>query len=175
MSITDVKPIQLTPEEATLREQMEAEFARETGYTGKAAHKLFKLLQSRRAIPQVRIDDFTKAFIGGYGKSHCDIFVESGCSGDAIFEHRHFVPFLRYFIQGPALPADTIEGFRKILVEDAGTAGMVMNQLCRFVRAETRRLHLSQGIAREEFWRLAKEVGYEHAGTIYDAARSAGT
>jgi hypothetical protein len=54
-------------------------------------------------------------------------------------------------------PASTVEGFRKILI---GTSGMVMDQLCKFVRAETRRLGLERGTAREEFWRLAQEAGY---------------
>lgn len=39
-------------------------------------------------------------------------------------------------MHGPALPADTIEGFRKIIIEDVGTSNMVMDQLCKFVRAE---------------------------------------
>jgi hypothetical protein len=50
----------------------------------------------------------------------------------------------------------------------------VMDQLCKFVRAETRRLGLERGVAREEFWRLAQEVGYLHTATIRDAAGGAG-
>ena len=76
-------------------------------------------------------------------------------------------------MDGPALPPNTIEGFRKILIEDSGTSGMVMDQLCKFVRSETRRLGLEKGIAREEFWRLAQELGYAQAGAIRDAAGSA--
>ena len=90
------------------------------------------------------------------------------------FSDPNFVKYLRYFIAGPALPAITIEGFRKILIEDSGTSGMVMDQLCKFVRAETRRLRLERAVAREEFWRLAQEVGYLHAATVRDAAGSAG-
>ena len=76
-------------------------------------------------------------------------------------------------MNGPALPADTIEGFRKIMIEDSGTSNMVMDQLCKFVRAETRRLKLERDVAREEFWRLAQEVGYAQAATIREAAASA--
>jgi hypothetical protein len=174
MNVAEVKPIDLTPDEAALRQEMEAEFSRGSCYSGKAARSLLKSLQNRAVIPQARVRDFTEPFPGGRGKSHKDIFEKNGCRGDAIVEHPHFVSYLRYFMNGPALPADTIDGFRRILIEDAGTSNMVMDQLCKFVRAETRRLKLERDIAREEFWRLAQEVGYAHAATIRDAAASAG-
>jgi hypothetical protein len=171
MNVPEIKPLQLTPEEAALRQQMEAELSSGSGYTGKAARSLLESLLTRDAIPEVRRHYFTEPFPGGRGKSHQDMF---GCLGDAIFEHPNFVRYLRYFMDGPALPVETIEGFRNILIEDYGTSGMVMDQLCRFVRAETRRLRLERGLAREEFWKLAQEVGYFHADTIRSAAGSAG-
>ena len=174
MDVPEIKPVELTPEEIALRQQMEAELAGGRPYSGKAAHSLVKSLLARRAIPQVRINDFTEPFPGGRGKSHRDVFEGNGCRGDAIFQHPHFVEYLRYCMDGPALPVNTIEGFRKILIEDSGTSGMVMDQLCRFVRAETRRLGLERGAAREEFWRLAQETAYFHATIVRDAAGSAG-
>jgi hypothetical protein len=173
MNVPEVKPIELTPGEAALRQEMEAEFSRGSSYSGKAARSLLKSLQNRETIPQARVRDFTEPFPGGRGKSHKDVFEKNGCREDAIAEHPHFVSYLRYFMNGPALPADTIEGFRKIMIEDSGTSNMVMDQLCKFVRAETRRLKLERDVAREEFWRLAQEVGYVHAATIRDAAASA--
>jgi hypothetical protein len=174
MNVPEVKPIELTPEEAVLHQQMEAEFSGTRPYLGKAAHALLKSLHARGVIPEARVRDFTEPFPGGHGKSHKDVFEKSSRRGDAIAEDPNFVKYLRYFIAGPALPPVTIEGFRKILVEDSGTSGMVMDQLCKFVRAETRRLKLERHLAREEFWRLAQEVGYLHAATVRDAAGSAG-
>jgi hypothetical protein len=176
MNIPEVKPIQLTAEEAALRHQMETEFLKSPGkgpYTRKAAHQLYNSLRTRDAIPQARLDSFFKPFPGGRGKSHWDVFEKNGCSGDAIFEHPHFVAYLQYFMNGPALPVSTIEGFRKILIDDSGTSSMIMDQLRRFVRAETRRLRLERGTAKEEFWRLSQEVGCPRAGNIRDAAGSA--
>jgi hypothetical protein len=173
MTVPEINSVPLTPEEAALRQQMEAELSGGGTYAGKAAHQLMTLLRARNAIPDVRIRNFTEPFPGGRGKSHQDVFVRNGCRGEAIFKHPHFVPYLRYFMDGPALPATTIEGFRRILIDDSGTSGMVMDQLCRFVRAEARRLGLERSVAREEFWRLAEEVEYFHAGTIRDAAGSA--
>ena len=174
MNVAEVKPIDLTPDEAALRQEMEAEFSRGSCYSGKAARSLLKSLHSRGGIPEARIRDFTEPFPGGHGKSHKEIFEIKGRQGNAIVEDGNFVKYLRYFIDGPALPPVTIEGFRKILIEDSGTSGMVMDQLCKFVRAETRRLRLERAVAREEFWRLAQEVGYLHAATVRDAAGSAG-
>jgi len=174
MHVPEVKPIQLMPEEIELRQQIEAEFSGKNPYTGKAASRLMKSLGNRRAIPKIRIRDFTEPYPGGHGKSHQDRFEEKGCQGDAIFEHPHFVAYLRYFIDGPALPVNTIEGFRQILIEDVGTSGMVMNQLRKFVRAEVRKLGLDRTTAREEFLRLAKEADYRYPDTIREAAGSAG-
>jgi hypothetical protein len=171
--IPEVKPIQLNQEEVTLRKQMEAEYSGGDIYSGKAARRLLELLNARSAIPEVRVRDFTAPFPGGRKKSHKDVFENNGCRGDAIFEHPHFVTYLLYFMDGPALPADTIERFRQILIEDSGTSGMVKDQLCKFVRAETRKLGLERGKAREEFWRLAQEVGYVHAAAIREAAGTA--
>lgn len=171
MSVPEIKPVQLSPEEAVLRKQMDAELLSSSRYSGKAAHGLMNSLLNRRAIPKARLRDFTDPFPGGRGKSHRDNF---GFGGNAIYERPQFVTYLRYFMDGPALPASTIEGFRDILIEDAGTNGMVMDQLCRFVRAETRRLGLGRSVAREEFWRLAQEIGYPHAETIRRVAGSAG-
>ena len=173
MNVPEIKPVQLTPEEAVLRKQMESELVGTSRYSGEAAFKLMKSLLARHAIPEVRIHTFTKPFPGGRGKSHKDVFEKNGCRGEAIFKHPHFVAYLKYFIDGPALPITTIEGFRKILVEDSGTSGMIMDQLCIFVRADVRKLTLDPGQAREEFWRLAVEVGYSHADTIRNAAGSA--
>lgn len=168
MELPEVKPIALDPKEAMLLKQVEEEFSRTSGYTGKAASELFKSLQTRHAIPPARLDYFIKPFPGGRGKSHRDFFAR----GESLFEDPNFVSYLRYFIEGPALPTNTIEGFRRILIDNLGATGMVMNQLCAFVRQETRRLRLERHTAREEFWKLAQEVAYPHADAVRNAAAS---
>ncbi len=60
------------------------------------------------------------------------------------------------------------------MIDDIGTSGEVMDQLCKFVRNETRKLRLDRGTARDEFWKLAQEAGYDNAKTIRDAAGNAG-
>lgn len=174
MDVPEIKPIHLTPEEVELQRQMRDEFEHTRPYTGQYARRLLESLKNRNAIPQARIDYFTKPFPGGNGKSHLDVFKKNDRSGKSTVEHGGFIKYLSYFINGPALPASTIEGFRKIMIDDLGTSGMVMDQLCKFVRAETRNLRLDRGTARDEFWKLAIEAGYDHAETIREAAASAG-
>jgi hypothetical protein len=170
--VPEIKPVELYPEEVDLFKQMEAEFSKSSGYTGQAASRLMESLRTRKAIPAARIHYFTKPYPGGRGKSHQDV-LRSGSYRDNMFTSPYFVKYLRYFIKGPDLPTATIEGFRKILSEDLGTSGMIMDQLCTFVRAEVRKLRLDSTTARDEFWKLAKEVGYSHAETIRNAAGSA--
>lgn len=170
--VPEIKPVELTPEEVDLFKQMETEFSKSSGYTGEAASRLMESLRTRRAIPEVRIRYLTEPYAGGRGKSHQDD-LKSGSWRNNMFKSPHFVKCLRYFIYGPALPPATIEGFRKILIEDLGTSGEIMNQLCKFVRAEVRKLRLDRTTAKDEFWKLATEAGYSHAETIRNAAGSA--
>lgn len=57
-------------------------------------------------------------------------------SGRAILEDPNFLKYLRYFLFGPDLPADTINRFRQVLIDEAGTSGMILDALCPCVRAE---------------------------------------
>ena len=50
-------------------------------------------------------------------------FENNGRDGNAIVEHPSFVSYLRYFMDGPALPVSTIDGFRTILIEGVWTSG----------------------------------------------------
>lgn len=170
--VPEIKPVELTPEEIDLFKKMKADVSKSSGYTGEAASRLMESLRTRKAIPEARIRYFTKPYPGGRGKSHQDVF-RSGSYRDNMFKSPHFVKYLRYFIHGPDLPSATIEGFRNILIEDLGTSGEIMDQLCTFVRGEVRKLRLDSTTARDEFWKLAKEVGYFHADTIRNAAGSA--
>jgi hypothetical protein len=175
MDVPEIKPIQLTPAEADLRRQMEDEFEKRGGYTGQYAERLFRSLYNRRAIPEIRLEQINKPQPGGRSrKSYLLRMEEHGYSIHDIVKDWSFVDRLRYFINGPSLPQSTIEGFRKIMTDDAGTSGEVMDQLCRFVRAETRKLRLSRAEARDEFWKLAKEAGYDMAEIIRESAGAAG-
>jgi hypothetical protein len=142
---------------------------------GDAAVRLVESLQEREAIPHLRLAYFTDPDlnIGGHGRSRRQVFERNGCCGRAILEHPHFVPYLRYFVEGPLLPPPTIEGFVRIVREDLGSSGQVMSQLQSYARAEARRLDDRYDVP-EELFKLALECGVERfAGAIRRAALSA--
>lgn len=123
-----------------------------------AMGQLAESLLHRKAIPAVRLDYFMKPEmnIGGHGKSRKQVFEGNGTTGEKILRHGNFARHLRYFIYGPRLPDDTIEGFRKIIAEDKGTSGEALNQLTAFVRTEVRQKRLDQ--RHEEFFKLVHEL-----------------
>jgi hypothetical protein len=138
---------------------------------------LTHLLLERDAIPDVRIRYFDdpKLNVGGHGKSRHAIFVGNGCRGDDVFRSPHFFKYLRYFVLGPDLPADVIAGFRDVVIADAGTSGMVLDQLRAYARAQMRHLKTptTYGL-HEEFFKLALECGVSDyvAESVRAAAQS---
>ena len=140
-----------------------------------AAGPLTKSLLKRRAIPDVRLAHFTAPDRNvGRNYSHQEQFERNGTHGDDIFEHGHFLPYLRYFIYGPDLPAATIAGFCAIANDGLLTTGMQLDRLRAFVRAEVRKRGLDPHDAAEEFYKLAFECEMDRvARSVRDAALSA--
>jgi hypothetical protein len=121
--------------------------------------ELTESLLERKAIPEIRLRMFNDPDFnpGGRGKSRIDIFHQNGRSNAEIIRHPHFLPYLRYFVEGPDLPEPTIAGFLKIIKEDRGTSGMVADQLAKYVRKETRAMGRDNH-APQEFFRLCHEA-----------------
>jgi hypothetical protein len=121
--------------------------------------QLTESLSKRGAIPQCRIKMFVDPEMnpGGRGKSAKDNFRSVHPYSDAeIVRMPHFPKWLRYFIEGPDLPEPTLAGFLKIVEEDQGTEGMVVDQLTKYVRKETRAIGRDHHAPRE-FYRLCQE------------------
>lgn len=125
-----------------------------------AMEALFKSLIERNAIPKMRLHIFDDPkYAETRNKSPKQIFEANGTSGYRIYRHQHFIEYLHYFINGPDLPADVINGFCKILNDDAGTSGMILDQLRRFVRSCIREHGLDRRSAASNFYKLAIELG----------------
>ena len=137
-----------------------------------AMGELTELLLARKAIPTHRVEYLTdpNMFVGGYGKSRQSVFEKNGVTGTNIFRSSDFMKYLRYFIHGPDLPKPTIDGFCKIIEEDRGTSGEVLDQITAFVRKEVREKGLSKHTAAEEFFKLAYEID---KANLAEAVRSA--
>jgi hypothetical protein len=126
--------------------------------------ELTESLLKRKAIPEIRrrIFDDPEFNPGGHGKSRIDIFHQNGRTNPEIIRHPHFLPWLRYFVEGPDLPEPTIAGFLKIIEDDHGTEGMVVDQLKTFVRKEVRERGLDRHDAAKQFYRLCVEADKKH-------------
>lgn len=136
--------------------------------------QLAERLLTRKAFPNIRLKYFSDPDMnpGSRGKSRKRIFEMHGTSGEQILCHGNFVPHLNYMIHGPLLPPETISGFAKILDDDFGTSGMVLDQIRAFVRREVRRHELPKSAA-DQFFALAHEFGrHELANSVRSAAMS---
>lgn len=164
--------IELTADEAVLEKQVHWDDPDSMNL--EAMGQLAESLIGRKAIRPVRHDYFIKPemFIGGHGKkSHADVFAEKGITGKALFRNPSFAKYLRYFIFGPDLPDDTIQGFQQIIDDDEGTSGELLNQITAFVRSEVRQKSLNG--RHEEFFKLAHELEKpEWADDVRKAAMS---
>lgn len=171
--------VQLTEDEKTLLGRISFELGRkpddEVRIILDAAGQLTESLRKRRVIPEVRVRYFTDPEMNvGSKKSRKQVFESNGTTGVKIFRNASFLKHLRYFIHGPNLPASSIDGFCRILTDDVGTSGMVLDQLRKFVREEVRKHGLDRSDAAEEFFKLAHEVGADpfQAREVRDAART---
>lgn len=125
-----------------------------------AATSLTLSLLNRKAIPENRIRYFVDPDLNiGTKMSHKEVFEKNGTSAKNIFSHRHFLPYLHYFIFGPDLPTETIDAFSQIVSAEPFISGSDMPGLRKFVRSESRKYRLDPKDACEEFYKLALECG----------------
>lgn len=128
-----------------------------------AMESLSKSLIKRNAIPVIRLQIFADPkYAEIREKSPKQIFESNGTYGDEIFRHPHFLKYLHYFIKGPDLPVEAIKGFCRILNDDAGTSGEILDQLCRHVRSIIRKHDLDRHSAASNFFKLAVEIKFDH-------------
>jgi hypothetical protein len=178
-----IQVVQLNEQERTLADAVFSERGQapqpDQGVRSDTAEQMSQLTDSllkRDAIPPVRLAYFTDPAMntGRGAKSHKQVFEDNGTRGAAILRHPHFKNYLRHFIYGPDLPEPTIRSFCKIIEADAGTSGMLLDQVKAFVRKEVRDRQLAAHHAAEEFFKLAYEVAKpDLAENVRHAAMSA--
>ncbi len=167
--------VELTTDETNLAALVFAEQEEcEWNEIADAMQALLKSLLDRVAIPSIRLQVFEDPECAEvYDKSPKQIFEGNGTSGIAIYRHPHFKAYLHYFVYGPNLPKDVIDGLVRLLNDDRGTSGMVMTQYGQFARDAVRRHRLDPRTAATEFHRLGLEIGMgaHDARVLRDAAR----
>jgi len=113
--------IELTEEEAALVEAIDLRVSHPDHDEGHAAYQankrpilaLLESLNARGAIPQERLNYWNDAAYstGRLSASNKGVFERNGCTGDDIYTHPHFIPYLRYFLFGADLPDAAITAF----------------------------------------------------------------
>jgi hypothetical protein len=156
----------LTPEEEALLAHIKFDMVElrepdDAERNGKAAAALMKSLAGRNAIPDVRLRYFTdpKYFAGGRGKSHKQLFERNGITGDEIFSHPHFLPYLHYFLHGPSLAQNIVDAFSSEVERCGGVSSSDVVPLGKFARQQVRAHGLEPGDAAEHFYKLALDCG----------------
>lgn len=140
----------------------------------RSAAALMNSLLARSAIPAARWRYFTDPELNiGSSVSRQQVFERNNTRGDAIFEHAHFLPYLRYFVGGPDLPAKVVDEFTAAVGKVEFLSGSDLPEIAALVRRLVRQHVLVPAAAAEEFYKLAIELGIEpfQARCFRDAAR----
>jgi hypothetical protein len=141
---------------------------------GTAVCKLMRSLISRQAIPEVRRLYFQDPEYNiGRRKSRRAYFESNSTLGERIFQHPHFLPYFRYFLERPQLPATVLESFRREVLNCGDVTSGDIILLGDFARQQARSHDLDPMQASEEFYKLALEcnLDLDHAGSLRDAVR----
>jgi hypothetical protein len=125
-----------------------------------AVVELMRLLVKRGAIPEVRArywgdPDYQH---GRVKASHKGLFERNGNQGEEIYEHPHFLKYLRYFLYGADLPANVIAALKAKVGNPDWLSSSDILPLARFARTLARQNRLDQQ-ASEEFYKLALDLG----------------
>jgi hypothetical protein len=165
MNYQPPQAVELTDDESKLNEQVpdSPDPSRNWAQTANAMESLFKSLTERKAIPEIRLRIFSDPkYAETQNKSPKQIFESNGTCGHAIYRHPNFIKHLRYFINGPDLPEAVINRFCKILNDNAGTSGEILDRRHRFVRSCVGEYGLDRHSAASNFFKLAIELGIDH-------------
>jgi len=176
MKYTPPLPLDLSSDEQVLFNVLTSEeSSADWAVKGRAMESLVESLRRRGVVPEIRLRVFADAAFAETGtKSPMQVFENNGTSGGDIVRHPNFLPYIRYFVEGPSLPEQVISGLCAVLNEDVGTSGDVMMQYRRFARESVRAYGLTPKKAATEFFRLGLEIGMtvSEARVLRDAALS---
>lgn len=164
-----VMPVVLTEEETAIAGSMtfdQGELVKwgfeRARRNGEAALALLKSLLGRKAIPDIRLRYFTDPalFPGGRGLSRKDIWKRNGTVGDDIARHPNFLDELRYFVYGANLPPSVIAAFSAAVANCGQVSSSDIVPLGKTARQIARTHGLQAYEAREEFFKLALDLGF---------------
>lgn len=126
------------------------------------ALELTNSLINRNAIPKIRLEYFCdpKYYINS-SKSRKKEFEDNETKGEDIFRHYHFQEILFYFIDGPELPSEIIDGFNRIYEDSEPITSGDIVVFGKFAREQTKAHNLNHSNSAEEFYKLSLEFEFE--------------
>ena len=161
--------IELTDQEKALVETIDLRTSHRHHSEGHAAYEankqpilaLLKSLSERHAIPEERLNYWRDpAYNTGRLKaSHKGVFKRNGCTGQEIYTHPHFIPYLRYFLFGADLPDGVIGKFEEEVGNPCWVTSSDIVPIGKFARALVREHRLNRAHAPEEFFKLCLDIG----------------
>ena len=126
--------------------------------------RLVESLQQRDAIPEARKKYWTDPQCnigGGTTKSHKQVFEGNGCRGADIFQHPHFLPFLKFVLFGADLDEEVIKEFEAQVGNPEWITSGDIEPMRRCARRLTRTYGLERTRAAEEFFKLCLDMGLD--------------
>ena len=116
------------------------------------------MLLQRNAIPVQRLRYFDDPEFNGGKKSRMEVFEWNGTSGAAIFSHGNFLPHLRYFIHGAALPEHIKVEMTKLVGDPSNFTCGDLEPIRRLARHFVRSSRLGASAA-DKFFQLMNDIG----------------
>ena len=115
----------------------------------------------RGAIPEGRLkywDNPSHQTDGRLKVSRKELFERNGCTGQDIYTHPHFLPYLRYFLFGADLPDPVITKFEKQVGNPSWVTSGDILPIGKCARDLVRQYHLDRVSAPEEFFKLCLDM-----------------
>jgi hypothetical protein len=173
--------IELAADEKALLDRITLDLVTDTdGYeayslNAKLIPQLMDLLQKRDAIPRHRLEYFDDPqFRSGRIKgSHRNLFERNGTADVEIYQHPHFLKYLRYFLFGADLPAEALDRFKSLVIRHSPVSGGDVQDLTKLAKDIVNERRMEPHEASEEFFKLCLDCGVHrmHAAAVRDIVR----
>jgi hypothetical protein len=124
---------------------------------GHRAAALFKSLLARKAIPEVRLRYFADPdyFLGKGKGSIRDHFLSNSRTDEAMYQHAHFLQYLRYFIFGSLVPHE----MKREFLEECNDFLATPQTLSKLAKSQAKKLGSQKVDWPDEYYRLALDCG----------------
>lgn len=122
-----------------------------------SADELVHRLRQRGVIPRIRLDLFSnpELNLAGRGKSPLQALEQKGVTT----RNAEFLRHLWFFIHGPRLPQELIEGVQRIAAREVVTTGDLVKEIGEYIQKQFEK-HRFGVAAATEVEKLAHEIGY---------------